>query len=67
MVVSGSATVCGGCATEVVRQGGAFLISSEELHIVENRSSDTPLVVFSAYWTPRERTHGAPEEAAAHV
>lgn len=56
VVVSGSAAVeTGGTITEV-EHGSAFLLASEEAHVVHNRSADTPLLVFSAYWMPRPTT-----------
>jgi mannose-6-phosphate isomerase-like protein (cupin superfamily) len=52
IVVSGSAAVeAGGSITEV-DHGSAFLLDSNEAHVVHNRSTDAPLVVFSAYWMP---------------
>jgi quercetin dioxygenase-like cupin family protein len=56
LVLSGTATVeAGGIVTEVPA-GDSFLLGSEEAHIIHNRSHDTPLVVFSAYWMPVEAT-----------
>jgi mannose-6-phosphate isomerase-like protein (cupin superfamily) len=51
IVLSGRASVeVGGTVTDV-EQGNAFLLDGNEPHIVHNRS-DTPLVIFSAYWDP---------------
>lgn len=58
LVLSGTATVeAGGTITEVPA-GDSFLLGSEEAHIIHNRSADTPLVVFSAYWMPVEAKAG---------
>src|SRR5215470_2540659 len=63
LVVSGSAAVeAGGTVTEVP-PGSAFLLDSQEAHVVHNRSTDQPLVVFSAYWMPT----GAGTAAASTV
>jgi mannose-6-phosphate isomerase-like protein (cupin superfamily) len=52
IVVQGTAFVdISGEITEVPT-GGGFLLGSEEAHVVHNRSADTPLIVFSAYWWP---------------
>ena len=40
-----------------VRTGDAFLLEAGERHVVHNRRTDEPLVVFSAYWHP-EADHG---------
>ena len=54
LVMTGTAAVeVGGTVTEVA-QGSAFLLDSEEAHTIHNRSADSPLLVFSAYWMPRE-------------
>src|SRR5215468_9122699 len=52
LVVSGSAVVEAGGAVTEVPHGSAFLLDSQEAHVVHNRSTDQPLVVFSAYWMP---------------
>ncbi|HEX6869656.1 MAG TPA: cupin domain-containing protein [Micromonosporaceae bacterium] len=52
IVVSGTASVEASGQITDVQQGQAFLLGSEEGHIIHNRSLDTPLVVFSAYWMP---------------
>lgn len=52
VVVTGSAVVeVDGRSTEV-QPGHAFLLESDEPHVVHNRSTDKELVVFSAYWPP---------------
>lgn len=52
VVVAGTAHVVVGGKEHEVRQGDAFLLSSTEAHVVQNRSADVPLTVFSAYWMP---------------
>ncbi|WP_412538118.1 cupin domain-containing protein [Longispora sp. K20-0274] len=52
IVVSGVATVETGGQVTDVPVGAAFLLDSEEPHVIRNRSADVPLVVFSAYWMP---------------
>jgi quercetin dioxygenase-like cupin family protein len=52
LVISGTAHVdAGGTVTEVP-PGCAFLLDSQEGHVVANRSTDTPLTIFSAFWMP---------------
>jgi quercetin dioxygenase-like cupin family protein len=51
LVVSGTAHVEASGQTTEVGQGSAFLLDSHEPHVVHNRSTDTPLTIFSAYWT----------------
>lgn len=52
IVMSGVAQVeVGGAITEIPA-GRAFLLDSEEAHIIHNRSADQPLLIFSAYWMP---------------
>ena len=64
IVVSGSAAVeAGGTITEV-DDGSAFLLDSEEAHVVHNRCTERPLVVFSAYWMPAELGGGEPAAVA---
>lgn len=56
VVISGTAFVeAGGQITEV-KAGSAFLLDSEEAHIIHNRSAQTPLSVFTTYWMPLETT-----------
>jgi mannose-6-phosphate isomerase-like protein (cupin superfamily) len=68
VVVTGSARVEVGGQTADVAQGSAFLLESDETHVVRNRSADQPLLVFSTYWMPRSATgvvrHDHDEEAA---
>lgn len=52
IVLNGTASVeVGGEITEVTA-GSAFLLGSEEPHIIHNRSAGEELLVFSAYWMP---------------
>ncbi|MFC0629289.1 cupin domain-containing protein [Kribbella deserti] len=52
VVVAGTAHVLSGEKVHAVEQGSAFLLSSTETHIVQNRSTDATLTIFSAYWMP---------------
>jgi len=54
VVVSGTAYVEAGGGVTEVKTGSAFLLDSDEPHVVHNRSQET-LTVFSAYWIPREQ------------
>ena len=52
IVVAGTAHVeVGGAITEI-GAGNAFLLDSEEAHIVHNRDADQPVMIFSGYWMP---------------
>ncbi|TCM50308.1 cupin domain-containing protein [Kribbella sp. VKM Ac-2568] len=66
IVVAGTAHVLVGGVVHEVTTGNAFLLGSTEAHVVQNRSADELLTVFSAYWMPLE-TEGsgpAPSEEA---
>ena len=52
LVISGVACVEASGAITEVAAGSSFLLDSGEQHVIHNRSSDEPLVVFSAYWMP---------------
>jgi mannose-6-phosphate isomerase-like protein (cupin superfamily) len=67
IVVSGSGVLQAGDDSAAVRPGTAFLLESEEDHTVSNHSTDQPLVVFSAYWMPRENVAAALAGQAAHA
>jgi mannose-6-phosphate isomerase-like protein (cupin superfamily) len=54
VVISGTASVEAGGEFTEVGSGAAFLLDSEEAHIIHNRSTDQPLLVFTTYWMPRE-------------
>ncbi len=54
IVVAGSGFVeTAGRLTEVAT-GTAFLLGSEEAHVIHNRATEVPLTIFSAYWMPPE-------------
>lgn len=62
LVLAGTASVeVAGQVTDVPT-GSSFLLDSEEAHIIHNRSADTPLTVWSAYWMPREPDATGPAE-----
>jgi mannose-6-phosphate isomerase-like protein (cupin superfamily) len=67
IVVSGSGVLRSGDDRATVQPGTAFLLESDEDHTVHNPSTDQPLVVFSAYWMPREDAGTASEGQAAHA
>jgi quercetin dioxygenase-like cupin family protein len=52
IVVAGTAHVLAGGREIEVPHGNAFLLDSKEAHVVQNRSTDEVLTVFSAYWYP---------------
>ena len=54
VVVTGTASVEASGEITDIAQGSAFLLGSEEAHVIHNRSADTPLLVFTTYWMPRE-------------
>jgi mannose-6-phosphate isomerase-like protein (cupin superfamily) len=54
IVVSGSGVLQAGSGSVEIAPGRAFLLDSDEGHTVRNHSTDEPLVVFSAYWMPRD-------------
>ncbi|WP_432972614.1 cupin domain-containing protein [Dactylosporangium sp. CA-233914] len=59
IVVAGAGAVeVDGRAPVEVRTGDAFLLETEERHVVHNRRPDEPLVVFSAYWFAKEAGNG---------
>jgi mannose-6-phosphate isomerase-like protein (cupin superfamily) len=51
LVLRGTAWVEAGDRITAVASGSAFLLDSDEPHVVHNRSAEE-LVVFSAYWPP---------------
>jgi quercetin dioxygenase-like cupin family protein len=52
IVVTGTAHVeASGTITEV-SPGNAFLLDSDEPHVIHNRTSDQLLTIFSGYWMP---------------
>jgi quercetin dioxygenase-like cupin family protein len=58
VVVAGTAYVLVGDAVHEIPHGNAFLLSSTEAHVVQNRSADELLTVFSAYWMPEAAADG---------
>jgi len=52
IVVAGIAHVEAGGAITEVRAGNAFLLDSEEPHVIHNRAPDQQLTIFSGYWMP---------------
>jgi mannose-6-phosphate isomerase-like protein (cupin superfamily) len=54
VVISGTASVETNGQTVDVAQGSAFLLDSEEAHVIHNRSGDVPLQVFTTFWMPEE-------------
>lgn len=52
VVISGTAYVEVGGQVSEVGAGSAFLLDSQEAHIIHNRSAETPLSVFTTYWMP---------------
>uniref|UniRef100_UPI0007B17678 Cupin 2 conserved barrel domain protein n=1 Tax=Kribbella flavida (strain DSM 17836 / JCM 10339 / NBRC 14399) TaxID=479435 RepID=UPI0007B17678 len=59
IVVAGTAHVTVGDTVHEVPHGNAFLLNSLEAHVVQNRSADEVLTVFSAYWYPEAATAAA--------
>lgn len=52
IVVAGTGFVEVASGITEVGVGSAFLLDSEEAHVVHNRTDDSPLTIFSAYWMP---------------
>jgi uncharacterized cupin superfamily protein len=52
IVLTGTAHVEIGDTLTEVGAGNAFLLDSEEAHVVHNRTSDQPVLIFSGYWMP---------------
>jgi mannose-6-phosphate isomerase-like protein (cupin superfamily) len=52
IVVAGTGFVEVASGSTEVAVGSAFLLDSEEAHVIHNRTEDTPLTIFSAYWMP---------------
>jgi quercetin dioxygenase-like cupin family protein len=53
VVVSGTASVEASGEITDVAQGSCFLLDSDEAHIIHNRSSETPLFIFTTFWMPK--------------
>ena len=65
VVIAGLAGVEAGGLVAEVEQGSAFLLDSNEIHVVHNRSAHHPLVVFSTYWMPGSPTSVADDHGGA--
>jgi len=65
IVVAGTAHVLTDDSVQEVRHGNAFLLDSKEAHVVQNRSEDEVLTIFSAYWYPEAAAAAAEALAAA--
>ena len=59
IVISGTASVEASEQVTEVRPGSAFLLDSEEAHVIHNRSAGVPLLIFSTYWMPADNGAGA--------
>jgi mannose-6-phosphate isomerase-like protein (cupin superfamily) len=57
VVISGTASVEASGRIHDVAAGSCFLLDSEEAHVIHNRT-DTPVLVWTTFWMPRE-TAGA--------
>jgi len=64
VVVSGTASVEASGEITDVAAGSAFLLGSEEAHVIHNRSAEQPLKVFTTYWMPLEAAAAAAAEEA---
>ncbi len=51
IVVTGTASVEAGDGITVAPTGTAFLLDSNEAHVIHNRG-DEPLLIFTQYWMP---------------
>lgn len=51
VVVTGTASVEAGGAITEAPVGSAFLLDSNEAHVIHNRG-DEPLLIFTQYWMP---------------
>lgn len=65
VVISGTASVEASDAITDVAPGSCFLLESEEAHVIHNRSTDVPLLVFTTYWMPLAGDEPAVAVAAA--
>jgi len=62
IVISGTASVEAGGKIVDVTPGSAFLLDSEEAHVIHNRSAEQPVSVFSTYWMPLSTPADSREE-----
>jgi mannose-6-phosphate isomerase-like protein (cupin superfamily) len=53
VVITGTASVETGGGSTDIAAGSCFLLDSEEAHVIHNRT-DTPLLVWTTFWMPRE-------------
>ena len=65
VVISGTASVETGGQVVDVRPGSAFLLDSDEAHVIHNRSGEVPVTVFTTYWMPRNTPVAAARTPAA--
>jgi mannose-6-phosphate isomerase-like protein (cupin superfamily) len=63
IVVAGTGFVEVASGTTEVAVGSAFLLDSEEAHVIHNRTADSPLTIFSAYWMPLPAADQSTEQA----
>jgi mannose-6-phosphate isomerase-like protein (cupin superfamily) len=63
IVVAGTGFVEVASGITEVSVGSAFLLDSEEAHVVHNRAEDSPLTIFSAYWMPLDEAAAPAEQA----
>lgn len=63
IVVAGTGFVEVDSGITEVGVGSAFLLDSEEAHVIHNRTEDSPLTIFSAYWMPLPAVDLATEQA----
>ncbi|MEO6702549.1 MAG: cupin domain-containing protein [Jatrophihabitantaceae bacterium] len=67
IVVAGAGVVQVASGNTEVSVGSAFLLDSEEAHVVHNHSTDTPLTIFSAYWMPLDSASTPADIATADI
>ncbi|MGI8665669.1 MAG: cupin domain-containing protein [Jatrophihabitans sp.] len=67
IVVAGTASVDTGDRITEVPTGTAFLLDSEEAHVIHNRTADQPLMIFSAYWMPLDQAEDGVAEQPAQL
>jgi mannose-6-phosphate isomerase-like protein (cupin superfamily) len=65
IVISGQASVEASGRITDVGVGSAFLLDSEEAHVIHNRSAQVPLLVFASFWMPSENAAGTEPAGAA--
>ena len=65
IVVTGTASVEASGEITDVAAGGAFLLDPEEAHIIHNRAADQPLMVFTTFWLPLDRSADSAAQVTA--